>query len=216
MTRRLLTASAAAALVLGLAACGDDTGGTITDPPSTIATGASDGGGTSDGGGAGGSTGGASDDGGNTEAAPDIPAPVPADYPGMDEHTDEGAEQAFKYFLAATVYGFQTGEVELITRLSGPECVGCNSALDSIEYYNENKTFWSPTEITEYSIDSEAHGDGYEYTVTYEGQLTRHSELNPESNSVVNLGDQNYVFGGGMNWIDGEWQTSGFSIETAE
>ena len=93
MPRRLLSAAAACTLLLGLAACGEGGDGPVTTPPPTIdISGPSDGGGDD----------GAASDGGGDDAspsaAPEVPAPDPADYPGMDENTPEGAEQAFRYY----------------------------------------------------------------------------------------------------------------------
>ena len=100
MPRRLFSAAAAGALLLGLAACGDTTDGPATAPPPDLGIAApSDGGGDpapSDGGGE--QTDPSADD------APDIPPPDPADFAGMDENTPEGAEQAFRYYIAVSMW----------------------------------------------------------------------------------------------------------------
>lgn len=117
MRRRLLAATATAALSLGLVACGDDSEGPVTEAPPSLGIGGSDGGGASDDGGEA-SDGGGSDDGGDAtgsegenSAAEEagIPAPDPADYPGMDENTAEGAEQFTRYFIAVMTWGYQSG-----------------------------------------------------------------------------------------------------------
>src|SRR5699024_6886832 len=106
MPRRLFSAAAAGALLLGLAACGDTTDGPATAPPPDLGIAApSDGGGDpapSDGGGE--QTDPSADD------APDIPPPDPADFAGMDENTPEGAEQAFRYYIAVSMWAHQSGE----------------------------------------------------------------------------------------------------------
>src|SRR5690625_6346354 len=85
MPRRILPALAAAVLALGAAACGHGGDGPVTTPPPALGSDASDGGGSdpdpSDGGGA--------ETEEPTAAAPDIPAPDPADYPRPEEHTSE-------------------------------------------------------------------------------------------------------------------------------
>src|SRR5699024_10334539 len=124
MPRRLLPALATLGLVLGLAACGDGGDGPVTTPPPDLGNGASDGGGSqgdpSDGGGE------TEPDDGETEetevAAPDVPAPDPADYPGMDEETPEGAEQAFRYYIAVVYWGYQTGDTETLETLHTENC----------------------------------------------------------------------------------------------
>ncbi|MDN5600791.1 MAG: DUF6318 family protein, partial [Dermabacteraceae bacterium] len=105
MHRRLLSAAATSTLLLGLSACSEPTDGPVTTPPPSIDIGApSDGGGDAE----------PSDGDGEktaepTAEAPDIPPPDPADYAGKDEHTAEGAEQAFKYYIAVSVWAHQTG-----------------------------------------------------------------------------------------------------------
>ncbi|GAA1322952.1 DUF6318 family protein [Brachybacterium rhamnosum] len=211
MTRRLLTASAAAALVLGLAACGDDTGGTITDPPSTIATGASDDGGTSDGGGAGGSTGEASDDGGTTKAAPDIPAPDPADYPGMDEHTDEGAEQAFKFYIDSVFWGFETGDSAAIKEMTAADCNSCTGVIDQIDDHGKAGEYWSHVSLEAGELRSEPYED-FEISVIYSFVASAHTEPDLDSDDTEDVPKALYGTAGALNWQDDHWELGDVSI----
>lgn len=215
MTRRLLTASAAAALVLGLAACGDDTGGTITDPPSTIATDASDDGGASDGGGTGGSTGGASDDGGTTEAAPDIPAPDPADYPGMDEETDEGAEQAFKYYFDTAFWGFQTGDATTLKAMTSDSCTSCKQLISDIEKNAESGSYWSQTSVEEQLLSSKP-SETYDVDATYGATLGEHTEPDPETGEDEATPPSAVAMSGGLSWSDGGWKIGDMALESEE
>ncbi|MGO1257804.1 MAG: DUF6318 family protein, partial [Brachybacterium sp.] len=118
MPRRLLSAAAAGALLLGLASCGDGEEGPVTTaPPSINIDAPSDGGGDtepSDGGGA------ETDE--PTAAAPDIPPPDPAEYAGMDEQTPEGAEQAFRYYIATLTWARLTGDLGTLNSLSSFDC----------------------------------------------------------------------------------------------
>ena len=159
MPRRLLSAAAASVLVLcSLAACGDKTGETITDPPPDLGIESpSDGGGQepSDGGGDGAEP---------TADAPDIPAPDPADFAGMDENTPEGAEQAFRYYIAVSIWAHQTGDSSSLAALDGPDCVGCKYLNDDIQPSVENDLLWSPSPITDYHI-SFVEGEKYSYEV---------------------------------------------------
>lgn len=210
MTRRLLTASAAAALVLGLAACGDDTGGTITDPPSTIATGTSDDGGASDGGGTG-----ASDGGGSTEAAPDIPAPDPADYPGMDEHTDEGAEQAFKYYFDTAFWGFQTGDVATLNSMTSDSCESCLDLIADIKENDKNGNYWSKVSIEEQTLSSKP-SEKFEIDVTYGVTLGEHTEPDPETGEDAATPVSAVAMSGGLSWSDGGWQIGDMALQSEE
>lgn len=214
MTRRLLTASAAAALVLGLAACGDDTGGTITDPPSTIATGASDDGGASDGGEAGGSAGGASDDGGSTEAAPDIPAPDPADYPGMDEETDEGAEQTAKYFIAVQYWARTSGDTEALKRLQTDECGACTEAVQEIDSLRENNQLWREVSIEPGSFDSETSAT-FDREAGHRFQVSSHQEPNGDG-EPVEVDTETYIAAFGLDFEETHWVVIDYTVNESE
>ena len=117
MSRRLLAAVAVTALTLGLASCGDGGENAVTTPPPKIDIGQSDDGGaepSDDGGAEQSDSEGAGEGEDSPAAAPDIPAPDPADYPGMDQETPEGAEQAFKLFWAVILWAHQTGDSSVL------------------------------------------------------------------------------------------------------
>ena len=206
MTRRLLTASAAAALVLGLAACGDDTGGTITDPPSTIATGASDDGGASDGGGTG-----ASDGGGSTEASSESAPLDPSDYPEMDEHTEEGAKQAFQYFSDSILWGYKTGDTSSLESGSADNCKVCGQIIEFIEDEDAKDRHWSNYEAEVTLLDTTSHDD-YEYQVNYGLAVGPHSEPDPDSDGTIDYESSSYGFSGGVNWEDGSWKVGDIGV----
>ena len=135
MPRRLFSAAAAGALLLGLAACGDTTDGPVIAPPPDLGIAA-----PSDGGGAP-----APSDGGGEQAdpsadAPDIPPPDPADYAGMDENTPEGAEQAFRYYIAVSMWATKL-EKTPTTPLQSADCSGC-SELNHDLLAKEHGDYW--------------------------------------------------------------------------
>src|SRR5690625_1958241 len=121
MPRQILPSLAAAVLALGAAACGNGADGPVTTPPPALRSDASDGGGSdpdpSDGGGA--------ETEEPTAAAPDIPAPDPADYPGMNEETPEGAEQALRYYIAVMYWSYQTRDANELEKLHTDTCERC-------------------------------------------------------------------------------------------
>lgn len=191
MSRRLLAAVAVAALTVGLAACGDPTEGTKTDPPPSIDIEQSDGGGASDGG------------EGSTEAAPDIPAPDPADYPGMDEQTPEGAEQAVRFYFANVFWGYQTGDTSVLDGLYDDGCVGCVGFRDRIEGQPDGR-FWSETKISDGGIEVQG-GSNYDYEVGYLFVVGEHTEPDPDGGAAVEYAAIEYISVVGVNWTSGGW-----------
>ncbi|WP_394214381.1 DUF6318 family protein [Brachybacterium vulturis] len=207
MPRRLLSAAATGALLLGLAACGDETDGPVTTPPPSIdVAGPSDSGGDTE----------PSDGGGEattepTAEAPDIPPPDPADFAGMDEHTPEGAEQAFRYYIAVLYWGYQTGSPAELEALQGPSCSECNELLDEIKAIQDTGNYWVDVSISDKgSITSES--DNYDIEVGYIYIVSEHTEQPVESGETTTVPADAWTARGGMYWIDDSWRVGGIDI----
>ena len=129
----------AAGVLLALAACGGDSPaaspGAPEEPTPSIASEPSDESGQSDGGGE------------PTKAVPDIPPPDPKDFPGMDQKTDEGAEQAARYFFHVLYWAHQTDGLDEFDALVLKDCKGCKKARKIIKSRADAKSFWSETEV---------------------------------------------------------------------
>lgn len=206
MPRRLLSAAAACTLLLGLAACGEGGDGPVTTPPPSI-----DVGGSSDGGG----DGGASDAGGEEEspsAAPDVPAPDAADYAGMDENTPEGAEQAFRYYIAVSMWAHQSGDDEVLKRLEGPGCSGCADLNSDIPKLQEAGEYWGDISLDDDSVQA-FPGEVFDQEVSYSFILSAHKEPDLEAGGVKQVGETEYVTTGGMVWSNGQWIVEGLQGE---
>lgn len=210
MPRRLFSAAAAGALLLGLAACGDGEEGTVTTPPPSINIDApSDGGGDSE----------PSDEGGETEeptaAAPDIPPPDPADYAGMDEQTPEGAEQAFRYYIAVSMWAHQTGDAKLLGELESQECGGCSYLNSDIPESRDSGLLWTLSSVSEVSL-SVADASNFTHEVRYKFTLGPHSRADSEFNDRIDVDTLQYDAVGGMDWSSDHWIVSEMSVEWGE
>ena len=212
MSRRLLAAVAAAALTAGLAACGEGEGGTVTTPPPSIDTGQDDG--ASDAGGEEPSDAGGGD--GAAEAAPDIPAPDPADFPGMDEQTPEGAEQAFKYFWAVAMSGYQGADAAELSRMSDPNCGNCTELLSEINDLQETGDVWSRVDISDVSLGSEEGTGGYDVIVDYVFILPAHEEPGAGDQDGASVEESEFATSGGLVWDGGSWKVVDFSAGPRE
>ena len=209
MPRRLLSAAAACTLLLGLAACGEGGDGPVTTPPPSIdiagpSDGGGDGGGSSDGGG----------DEASPSAAPEVPAPDPADYPGMDEHTPEGAEQAFRYYMALMICGYQTGNVEDMESREIGSCKTCAENRRIILDNSEAGLYWSATSIEDVGVvhyDSEE----FDFEVGYIFVLGEHEEPNLETGELELEPATRYTTAAVVDWVDGAWKVVSVRV-TAE
>ncbi|MFQ6486096.1 DUF6318 family protein [Brachybacterium epidermidis] len=217
MHRRILASAAAAALTFGLVSCGDEgENGTVTTPPPSVSVGGSDGGGdapSDDGGSTDGDGNDASDGGGDsTAAAPDIPAPDPADYPGMDQNTPEGAEQAFRYYVAVSMWSHQTGDTDLLTSLESDGCSGCAEFNGDLPKLRQSGRYWGEAEITDVDIMS-IDGKVYDFEVGYLFILGSHSEPDLGSNGDIQVNETEYDAIGGMMWSGNHWEVAGVKAE---
>lgn len=211
MPRRLLSAAAAGALLLGLAACGDSEEGTVTTPPPSINIDApSDGGGDtepSDGGG------GETDD--PTAAAPDIPPPDPAEFAGMDEQTPEGAEQAFRYYIAVSIWSHQTGDEDLLDGLDDEDCGGCSYLNSDIPEARNSGMLWTPPSVSDVST-SVTEASKFALEVRYKFTLGPHSRADSDFNGYTDVESLQYDAVGGMDWSSDHWSVTEMSIEWGE
>lgn len=215
MSRRLLAAAATAALTFGIAACGEDGEGPVTTPPPSIDIGqdgdASDGGGDapSDGGGDSDGTGDVEVD--SAEAAPDIPAPDPADFPGMDQQTPEGAEQAFKYFWAVAIWAHQSGDSALLKELSAEGCGACAEMATDIDEIDDKSAYWSATKVTDVASSRNDPVGEFEYVFSYTFVISAHSEPSLDGGELRDVPEARIGAAGAMIWLESRWQVANVS-----
>lgn len=159
-----------------------------------------------------------SDGGGASEepTKPDVPKPDPKDYPGMDEHTDEGAEQAFKYFWALVVWGHETGDSSGVADLYAKTCQLCGQLRGDIDRIESKSTQWSVAKIEDQKLYSENGKHGFEYVVSYSYLLKAHKEPVAGNENHQEVGDTMFITVGGMDWVEGEWVVSELSSDVLD
>lgn len=206
MPRRLLAIAAAAALTFTFAGCDVGGDGPATEPPEQVGTSDGGGAGPSDGGGAASSDNGGDDD--QTIAAPDIPAPDPADYAGMDEHTADGATQAFRYYIAVSMWAHQTGETELLNSLQSDDCESCDEFNKDVPSLAEHDEYWSPFTITD--VGSKIHESvNFDHEIGYYFTTSSHSRPLDTFDGRFDVDEVQYITVGGMVWERDGWTTEG-------
>ncbi|MGP5362246.1 DUF6318 family protein [Brachybacterium tyrofermentans] len=209
MPRRLLAIAAVAALTFTFAACDVGGDGPVTEPPQQVGT--SDGGGDpSDGGGAAPSDSGGDDD--QTVAAPDIPAPDPADYSGMDEHTADGATQAFRYYIAVSMWAHQTGETELLDSLQSDDCESCDEFNADLITLKEHGEYWSKSSISD-SATMVHESTNYDHEIGYTFTTDAHTRPSEDFDSREAFPAIQYDAVGGMIWLSDSWTIGGLKAE---
>lgn len=213
MSRRLLAIAAVAALTLTFAACDAGGDGPVTEPPQQV--GPSDGGGATpsdDGGATPSDSGGEGSDDDQTVAASDIPAPDPADYAGMDEHTADGATQAFRYYIAVSMWAHQTGDTELLETLQTEDCEGCIYLNNDIPSLQEHQEYWGELAISD--IGTLAHDSvTFEHEIGYQFTLSPHTRPDEKFEGKTEVEDIKYNAVAGLNWTSGQWVVGGMSVE---
>lgn len=208
MPRRLLSAAAAGALLLGLAACGDPNDGPVTTPPPDIGIEApSDGGGDTDP-----SDGGGEETESPTAAAPDIPPPDPADYAGMDKNTEDGAEQAFRYYIAVSMWAHQTGDASMLDDLEQGSCDSCEEFLSTFTELREHDQLWG--KFTLKDVSTGVHeSTNFDYEIVYDFKTTPHDRPKDDFSGRITVENLEYSTVGGMTWFDSGWRVGAISAE---
>ena len=213
MSRRLLSAAAATVLLLGLAACdGGKEGPVTTAPPSIDVDAPSDGGGDT-----------SPSEGGGTEtetedptaSAPDIPAPDPADFAGMDEHTEDGAMQALRYYVAAYIWAHQTGDDTTLLTLQADSCEGCKEFNSDLAELQKIDSYWSNFEVTDVEVTPH-DSDNFDYEIGYSFSIPKHTRPDLETGDPVEQNRTEYTVVGGMKWVSGDWIVGGLNAEWGE
>src|SRR5699024_10382855 len=207
MPRRLLSAAAAGALLLGRAACGDPTDGPVTTaPPSIDVAGPSD-----DGGDTSPSDGGGSETEEPTAQAPDIPPPDPADFAGMDERTEDGAVQAFRYYIAVSMWARQTGHDSELMRLQADSCEGCPKFNAEIDDLKTLDSYWGEFEVED--VQATPHeSENFDYEIGYSFTIPEHTRPDPSTGEAVDYEPVEYTAVGGMSWTPEGWIVGGLNI----
>ena len=206
MPRRLLSAAAAGALLLGLTACGEGEEGPVTTaPPEIGVNGPSDGGGDTD----------PSDGGGGqteepTAEAPDIPPPDPADYAGMDENTEDGATQAFRYYIAMSMWAHQTGDDSTLLALQSDSCGGCTALNEELPKLQATDTYWSAFEIIEVEVTPHT-SKKFDFEIGYSFTIPEHTRPDPDNGAPIEYNPIEYNTVGGMTWSSDGWTVGGLN-----
>lgn len=208
MLRRLLSATAAGALLLGLAACSEPIDGPATAaPPSIDIAGPSDGGGDAE----------PSDGGGEppdepTAEAPDIPAPDPADFAGMDERSEDGAIQALRYYIAVSMWAHQTGNDSELIRLQNNSCEGCPTFNAEIAKLQTLNSYWSEFEVEDIKITPH-DSQNFDYEIGYSFTIPKHTRPDPDTGKTVEYEPVEYTVVGGMSWTSQGWIVGGLNAK---
>lgn len=198
--RRFLALAATATLLAGASACGD---GEQAEPaPSAAAT----------------TTAPATSEPAPSTTAPparpDVPAPDPADFPGKDERTEEGAQQAFRYFWAVLTWAYQTGETEAFVELYTDSCTACTTNLRSMEELEDMGEYWSVSSITDQSlglVDPDLNRPRVGYVFT----LGAHTEPLRENSKRDERPDVEYATVGTLAWTGDSWVVETFDLGSA-
>lgn len=208
MPRRLLSAAAAGTLLLGLAACGEGEEGPVTTAPPEIGIDEpSDGGGETD----------PSDGGGDTTEeptaeAPDIPPPDPADYAGMDENTEDGATQAFRYYIAVSMWAHQTGDDTELMSLQTDSCEGCPGFNEELPKLQEQGEYWSEFNVSDVQLTPH-DSENFDYEIGYSFTIPEHTRPDPDGGDRIEINMVEYTAIGGLSWGSDRWTVGGLKAE---
>lgn len=137
--------------------------------------------------------------------APEVPVPNPADFPGMEQQTEEGAKQAFRYFWAALLYGYATGDSRPFVDLSSVDCKYCASARGDIEALRDRDEYWDPVTLVDDNSQSVLAADS-SALVIYEFRVPEHTEPGDTAGSRTHEAEVAHKSAGKLQWTGGRWE----------
>ena len=197
----------AAGALLALAACGGDSPAARPsapkEPAPSIASEPSNGGGKSDGGGE------------PTKAAPNIPPPDPKDFPGMDQKTDKGAEQAARHYIQVLYWAHQTDGGYLLEELSEPSCKFCLTQKKNVEKIRDEGELWGRRyvdirkciKVLDRGDTKEHHCAADIYDGTDDGSKKLHESSTPGGQQDIAVR---------TSWKGGKWKVIGLVVKDRE
>lgn len=140
-----------------------------------------------------------------TSAAPEVPPPNPADFPGMDQQTEEGAKQAFRYFWAALLYGYATGDSGPFDGVSSTDCKYCASARGDIEALRDREEYWDLVTPIDGESQSVLDADS-SALVIYEFRVPEHAEPGETTGIRTHEAEVPHKSAGKLQWTEGRWE----------
>lgn len=214
---RTLPAAVVVVFMLGLVSCSDAGKDEPTTAPMPTSSSSDGGGDASDGGGetsaasspsAEGGEGGsalptASDGGGErvTMTKDDFPPPDPANYPGLNTHTEQGAIATATYFWDSLFWASWSGETAIPTRLSSEECVGCQLLLERSNDAYMNQLYLTPSYVIPRAetVEARENYQGYDIVIfmTIDERVTAKNLKGREDH---------FRTAHGMNWNGKAWK----------
>lgn len=198
--RRAVVAVSVGALTLALAAC-DPGAAEPTATPSSVAPSTSE----------------ASTSAAPTEeptsAAPEVPAPNPADFPGMDQQTEDGAKQAYAFFWETYRFAMVTGDSQPFANQFTPDCNWCIAISNEI---TSNGSIWKSATVTASELDAYVVGEGHFEVYTVLDVDPEWSSADFDNGREDRLRGGRYVAGSNVIWLDGSWKVASVDFEVAD
>ena len=118
-----------------------------------------------------------------------------------DENTPEGAEQAFRYYIAVLNWSRQTGNTERISELHSDSCTKCIELTNSIEDYATRGEYWQEASIDDVGTKS-FNSSNYEVEIGYVFIIDEHVEPGAASPTLA----QEWTGVAGMEHAEGSWR----------
>ena len=139
-------------------------------------------------------------------SAPAVAAPDPADYPGMDQQTEEGAKAFYRYFWDSYVYANLTGDPSILESLSGPDCGWCSSAAAEIR---QDGATWESGSISYGDMAADLSLDPPAVFATFDAVI---QDRSPSSGSASNSEPEKMAAGSNISWVENRWRVDSVDV----
>lgn len=148
----------------------------------------------------------------SSSSAPAVAAPDPKKYPAMNQQTELGAQQAYEYFWAESLYAYHTGNTTTLARLGMPTCQYCKKAVDAINARAAKGGGWTAAPIKDVVQKKQRTADGVTYIVM-SFNVPAHKEQEARDLEVTNWREKRYDTAARMKWDGSGWRVDEVDID---
>lgn len=148
-----------------------------------------------------------------TATTPAMAAPDPKDFPGMDEKTEDGAKQAYRYFIRTYLYMRVTGDSAPLEAMATDDCEWCTEVATNVK---ESGPPWRSFDITDQAIDLDPIKSNrtvifYDFSISVESRGSTTEKERSEDREPQDL-----RVASNLRWAESQWNVESVDSEVRD
>lgn len=144
-----------------------------------------------------------------TATTPAMAAPDPKDFPGMDEKTEDGAKQAYRYFIRTYLYMRVTGDSAPLEAMATDDCEWCTEVVANVK---KDGPPWKSFKVSDVAYAIKAD-DLSRPTLYYEFDVSATWRENQGDEISSGRSAEEIRSTSALVWRDGTWRVDSMASE---